>query len=178
MELVYKIQHNQFVKLKDLLKFCIIHKQLVAYIFKNSININIYRYLIKIPLAIIVTSQKIEKLSNQISSQNKGEVIMEHDVDVPIKNGQGTWYKEIKHGEKIEGDLEILSPDEGKWDITFYDEDNPHGTSGRFEWKKEVAAHHLIHVDKHTMEKKFFVIDFKWSEHRDATLKIKAKYEH
>jgi hypothetical protein len=44
---------------------------------------------------------------------------MKNNVDIPIKNGQGTWYKEIKHGKKIEGNLEILSPDEGNWDITF-----------------------------------------------------------
>jgi hypothetical protein len=102
---------------------------------------------------------------------------MKNNVDIPIKNGQGTWYKEIKHGKKIEGDLEILSPDEGKWDITFYDEDNPHGTNGRFECKTGVRAHQHVHI-KHEMERKFFVIDFKWSEHPDAILKIKVKCEH
>ena len=99
---------------------------------------------------------------------------MEHSEQIPIKNGQGTWHKEMEHEKKIESDLEISAPDEGKWDIIFYDEDTPQGKTGRFEEIKDVEAHRHIHV-KHTMEKKFLVVDFIWSEHRDTTLKINAK---
>jgi hypothetical protein len=103
--------------------------------------------------------------------------MMENAVDIPIKNGQGTWHKEMEHEKEIESELEISSPHEGKWDIIFYDEDNPQGKTGRFDERKDVAAHHHIHV-KHTMEKKYLVVDFVWSEHRDTTLKINAKCEH
>jgi hypothetical protein len=91
---------------------------------------------------------------------------------IKIVNGRASWYEEIGHRKTIEGDLKIKSPHEGSWNIDFCDSETQHCFGHPFESKTGVKAGQSVRVERHEMEKKFLVIDFRWIEHRDIELEF------
>jgi len=102
---------------------------------------------------------------------------MEHTEQIPIHNGEGIYSKDIGRGKTIKGNLTILSPDDGTWDIKFYDKDKTEVEGKLCGEDSGIKKDKPALLPDYEMEHNLLVIYFKWSEHRDTTLKVDIKHE-
>ena len=98
-------------------------------------------------------------------------VNIKKNIQIYIIDGKGHWSKEIGLKKTIDGNLKIRYPAEGSWNIKFEEGNDPNLSNNTFQEDDRVKTVHIVSFNRHQMEKKFLVLNFKWNEDRNAILK-------
>ena len=93
------------------------------------------------------------------------------NIQVHIIDGNGHWSKEIGIEKTIDGNLKIRSPAKGSWNIKFEEGNDPNISDNTFQEDDRVKTVHIVSFNRHKMEKKFLVLNFKWNDDCNAILK-------
>ena len=85
--------------------------------------------------------------------------------------------KDIGRRKTIKVNLTNLSPDDGTWDIKLYDKDKPEAQGKPCGEDSGIKKGKSALIPDYEMEHNLLVIYFRWSEHRDTTLKVDISIE-
>lgn len=97
--------------------------------------------------------------------------IWQKNIQVLIIDGKRHWSKEIGLAKTIGGKINIISPAEGSWNINFEEGNDPNIPDNTFQENYRFKTVHIVPFHHDNMEKRFLVLNFKWNENLDATLR-------